>query len=100
MSSRPCLTRQTSAFPSDLDLQFNSRFKYPYCLLSDTPFSDQFLASIRTVMHPDAVVHTALVTHEQGWGMPDWMDKDEARRKMKEQADNGIQYGGKESYRE
>ena len=69
-------------------------------MLSDTPFSPSFLSSLQTVLHTGAVVHTGLVTHEQGWGMPDWMDKDEARRKMKQQAVMGIQYGGRESYRE
>lgn len=32
--------------------------------------------------------------------MPDWMDKEEARRKMKEMGKAGVQYGEKESYRE
>lgn len=80
--------------------QFNARYKYPYCLLSDTPFKASFLASLRTVLHEGAVIHTGLVTHEQGWGMPDWMDKEEARRKMKAMGKSGVQYGEKESYRE
>ncbi|KAL7410281.1 nucleotide-diphospho-sugar transferase [Mrakia frigida] len=77
---------------------FNARYKYPYCLLSDTPFKASFLASLRTVLHEGAVIHTGLVTHEQGWGMPDWMDKEEARRKMKAMGKSGVQYGEKESY--
>lgn len=65
---------------------------------SDTPFKPAFLASLKESVRADAVFESGLVTHEQGWGMPDWMDKNAARQAMVDQAEGGIQYGGMESY--
>ncbi|CDZ97036.1 Glycolipid 2-alpha-mannosyltransferase (alpha-1,2-mannosyltransferase) [Phaffia rhodozyma] len=77
---------------------FNAQFRYPYVLLSDTQITDEFLTSIKEILHPDAVVESGLISHEQGWGVPDWMDSEAVQEALKMQKKQGVQHGGEESY--
>lgn len=57
------------------------------------------MESLQESMHANAIVETGLITREQGWGVPDWMDKSKVQAALEKQQAEGVQYGGIESYR-
>ena len=78
-----------------LEKQFNHWFHYPIIFLNDDPWEEPFINDLTRVASGN-------VTFEQipkgMWGFPEWMDHDSARQGMKRQEDQGVLYGGLESY--
>ncbi|KZT55283.1 glycosyltransferase family 15 protein [Calocera cornea HHB12733] len=80
--------------------RFNSRFRYPYVLLStpdEPPFSTHFRAEIAEAVHPGATLEFGEVPAEH-WSIPEWMDEEEVKKGFERQQRAGVQYGGREGY--
>ncbi|KAI9277719.1 nucleotide-diphospho-sugar transferase [Umbelopsis sp. AD052] len=80
----------------DMEATFNYKYNYPWIFLNEEPFTEEFI-NLTTSM-TKANVSYGLVGKEH-WGYPPWIDQDLAKLKRKEMADQGIIYGGSESYR-
>jgi hypothetical protein len=81
---------------NQLENSFNKEHQYPYLFLNDQPFTNHFKESIRAATN--ASVQFGLIPKEH-WSIPDWIDKDHFRRRLKEMEAEGMDYGGVESYR-
>ena len=80
---------------SSLELQFNRWFQYPIIFLNDEPWEQSFKDTLSAVVSGK----TQFETISGGmWGFPEWMNRDEARRRMKQQEARGVMYAGMESY--
>jgi hypothetical protein len=75
---------------------FNHRYLYPYIFLNDRPFTSKFITALRAACHPAPVEFHQIP--KEHWEYPDWVEKKEAKWKMKEQEEDGVLYGGLESY--
>ncbi|KAM4059777.1 glycolipid 2-alpha-mannosyltransferase [Hirsutella rhossiliensis] len=80
--------------------QFNRHFGYPWVFLNDEPWSREFVAAVGDAVAEDAGGAAASfeTIPADMWGYPDWVDRDEARRRMLEMQSRGVKYAGKESY--
>ncbi|KAJ2712311.1 hypothetical protein H4R19_002821 [Coemansia spiralis] len=76
--------------------RFNHRFNYPYVFLNDEPFSDEFKNMTQSMT--SARVYYGQIPAAQ-WSYPEWIDRDKAARRRKEMHEQGVMYGGSESYR-
>ncbi|OAG29484.1 alpha 1,2-mannosyltransferase [Nematocida displodere] len=76
--------------------RFNKRFQYPYVLLNDAEFDENFKTGFQTMTQ--AEVSFGLVPKEH-WSFPAWVDPGKARERMDAMAREGVLYGGMESYR-
>ena len=80
---------------SSLELQFNRWFQYPIIFLNDEPWDQHF----KDVLSKTTSGETHFEVIPSGmWGFPEWMDKEDARRAMKQQEARGVMYAGMESY--
>ena len=78
-----------------LERQFNRWFNYPIVFLNDEPWDQAFIDALTKVSSGKATFETIKA---EMWGFPDWMDRDEARKRMKHQEAKGVMYAGLESY--
>ena len=78
-----------------IERQFNRWFHYPILFLNDEPWDQEFIDGLTRVSSGKASFE---VIKSGMWGFPDWMDQNEARRKMKQQEAKGVMYAGLESY--
>ena len=78
-----------------IEAQFNRWFHYPIVFLNDEPWDQGFIDALTRVSSGKASFE---VIPAGMWGFPDWMDQDEARRRMKQQEAKGVMYAGLESY--
>lgn len=78
-----------------LERQFNRWFHYPIVFLNDEPWDQAFIDALTSVSSGKA---TFEIIDAGMWGFPSWMNKDEARRRMKKQEERGVMYAGLESY--
>jgi alpha 1,2-mannosyltransferase len=77
--------------------RFNSKYRYPYVLLNDDPFTDEFQRQIIELLPTNKTnVHFGLVPREH-WSYPEWISPEKAAE-TREQMKN-IMYGWSESYR-
>ncbi|KAK9481259.1 putative mannosyltransferase [Lipomyces japonicus] len=76
--------------------RFNHKYHYPWIFLNDRPFSRDFKAMTENLVSGEATY--AQIPREH-WSMPDWVDKQKAKKCLKSFAEKGILYGGSESYR-
>ena len=78
-----------------LEKQFNRWFHYPIVFLNDERWDQAFIDALTKVSSGKV---TFDVIPASMWGFPEWMDQEEARRRMKQQEARGVMYAGLESY--
>ncbi|KAF5365138.1 hypothetical protein D9757_012617 [Collybiopsis confluens] len=71
--------------------RFNSRFGYPYALLNDEPFTDEFKRRV-SVITPSEMKFG--VVPKEHWSQPEWIDVEKAEKAMKQMELHGVKYGG------
>lgn len=76
--------------------RFNRKFNYPYVFLNEENFTDEFKE--KTAALTNSEVHYGKVDSDM-WGYPDHIDEKKAAECRKKMQDDGIIYGGSESYR-
>ncbi|KAK7039323.1 glycosyltransferase family 15 protein [Favolaschia claudopus] len=91
---------------SDLDMavrsirrmedRFNTRHHYPYVLLNDEPFTDEFKRRVSAVVSSE--VQYGQVPREH-WVQPEWIDEDRATKGRDQLVAENVIYGGSVSYR-
>ncbi|KAJ1933092.1 hypothetical protein FBU59_006152, partial [Linderina macrospora] len=74
--------------------RFNHRFNYPYVILNDEPFTDEFKNMTQSMTKAEVLFGQIPKEH---WSYPDWIDQEKARRERKKMQDNKVMYGGSES---
>lgn len=84
----------------NFEKRFNHKFRYPYVLLNDKPFRNGFKHQIENLISrlSQANVKFGTIPVEH-WSYPTWINQTRAgfeRRKMEQ---DGVMYGGSESYR-
>ena len=80
---------------ANIERQFNQWYHYPVVFLNDQPWDQAFIDDLTKAASGE--VHFETIDPSM-WGLPEWMDQDEARRKLDAQAASGIMYGGTASY--
>ncbi|KAK9462493.1 nucleotide-diphospho-sugar transferase [Lipomyces oligophaga] len=76
--------------------RFNRNFHYPWLFMNDRPFSADFIRMTKGLVSGEA---TYVTIPRENWSMPDFVDRQTARQKMRAMAAKNILYGGSESYR-
>ncbi|ORX46290.1 glycosyl transferase [Hesseltinella vesiculosa] len=85
--------------------RFNRRFHYPYVILNEEPFTEEFKNGIRPMT--DSEIKFGQVPKEASdpqakgmtwWGYPPFIDQERAARERAEMGKNNVPYGDKESY--
>ncbi|KIJ05180.1 glycosyltransferase family 15 protein, partial [Paxillus involutus ATCC 200175] len=74
----------------------NRKFGYPYVLLNDEPFDEEFKRRV-SVLSP-APMEFGLIPHDH-WNAPSWIDEQKATEARKKMGEDGIIYGDNLSYR-
>ncbi|GAA95128.1 glycosyltransferase family 15 protein [Mixia osmundae IAM 14324] len=77
--------------------RFNSRYNYPYVFLNEVPFDDQFIK--HTTALCSGKTYYGLVSNDD-WKVPDSIDRDRAAQVRYQMQQDGVIYGGSESYRQ
>jgi len=80
----------------EIEDRFNRRYQYPYVLLNEVPFTDDFKRRIKVLT--SAKVEFGLIPHDH-WFQPDSIDEDRASASRKKMEQDNIIYGGSVSYR-
>ncbi|KAI0322244.1 glycosyltransferase family 15 protein [Amylostereum chailletii] len=83
---------------SQLEMRFNHRFGYPWIILNDQPFTQDFKTQV--IEQTNATVSFGLISREH-WEQPEWIDeqKASAARKSMSGMMRFVPYGGSISYR-
>ncbi|KAG2173582.1 hypothetical protein INT43_005000 [Umbelopsis isabellina] len=76
--------------------KFNSNYNYPYVILNDQPFTDEFMQVISSVTK--AQVKFGTIDHSM-WGYPQWIDQEKAAKGRKALEEKKAPYASSESYR-
>ncbi|KAJ6530310.1 glycosyltransferase family 15 protein [Mycena capillaripes] len=76
--------------------RFNTRHHYPYVLLNDEPFTDEFKRRVSAVT--SGPVSYGVVPRDH-WVQPDWIDEDKATKGRDKLVSENVIYGGSVSYR-
>ncbi|KAK9379764.1 nucleotide-diphospho-sugar transferase [Kockiozyma suomiensis] len=76
--------------------RFNKNYHYPWLFLNDRPFSADFIRMTKNLVSGEP---TYAQIPREVWSMPEWVDRQKARERMREMAAKNILYGGSESYR-
>ncbi|KIK55936.1 glycosyltransferase family 15 protein [Collybiopsis luxurians FD-317 M1] len=79
-----------------LEDRFNSRFGYPYVLLNDEPFTDEFKRRVSVLTRSEMKFGTVPKDH---WSQPDWIDEEKAANARKQMELSRVKYGGSLNYR-
>lgn len=84
----------------NFETRFNKKHGYPYVFLNDKPFNENFRGQVSTFIAKSsgAKVEFGLVPHEH-WSYPSWINQTLAAEVRKRMEDDGVIYGGSESYR-
>lgn len=80
----------------EFERRFNANFGYPYLILNDVPFQEDFIQEVGSLC-PDRT-EFALIPHEH-WSYPSWINQTHAEACREDYAARGVLYGGSESYR-
>ncbi|OJT05724.1 Glycolipid 2-alpha-mannosyltransferase 2 [Trametes pubescens] len=80
----------------ELENRFNKRYGYPWVLLNEVPFTQEFKERISSVVA--GPVTFGRIPHEH-WYQPDWIDEEAATASREKMAADGVIYGGSLSYR-
>ncbi|TFK76427.1 glycosyltransferase family 15 protein [Pluteus cervinus] len=76
--------------------RFNKKFRYPYTLLNEQPFTPNFKARVQEITH--APVSFGQISPED-WYQPSWIDEEKATKAREEMSKNNVIYGGSVPYR-
>lgn len=76
--------------------RFNRHYKYPWVLLNEEPFTDDFKQRVSVLT--DAPISFGQIPREH-WYQPDWVDEDKARNGRLKMMAQGIIYAGSVPYR-
>ncbi|KZT26454.1 glycosyltransferase family 15 protein [Neolentinus lepideus HHB14362 ss-1] len=76
--------------------RFNRKHQYPWVLLNDEPFTDDFKKRVSALT--DAPIHFGTIPKEH-WVQPDWIDEKKAGAARKVMVWQRIIYGGSVPYR-
>ncbi|KAF5345587.1 hypothetical protein D9756_011056 [Leucocoprinus leucothites] len=79
-----------------VEKRINRNLGYPYVLLNDVPFENQFMDAIRA--STTSKVEFGLIPPEQ-WNQPEWIDEIKAAAERQKMAAAGVKYGDSISYR-
>lgn len=79
-----------------LESRFNRKYGYPWIFLNDQPFDDRFVDFTSGLASGETFYGTLNSTM---WGYPDWIDQEKARARREAMEQDGVIYGGSESYR-
>ncbi|KAF9464716.1 glycosyltransferase family 15 protein [Collybia nuda] len=74
--------------------RFNKQFKYPWVLLNEEPFTDEFKSRVSVLT--DAPIFFGQIPHEH-WFQPSWIDESRAREGRMRMTWQGIIYAGEPS---
>ncbi|KAJ3556164.1 hypothetical protein NP233_g12040 [Leucocoprinus birnbaumii] len=80
----------------EIEDRFNRRYQYPYVLLNEVLFTEEFKKRIRVLT--SAKVEFGLIPPDH-WYQPDWIDEVKATEGRDKMVANNIIYGGSVSYR-
>ncbi|KAJ7666727.1 glycolipid 2-alpha-mannosyltransferase-domain-containing protein [Mycena polygramma] len=80
----------------EVEDRFNTRHHYPFVLLNDEPFTDEFKRRVSAVA--SGSVEYGLVPRDH-WVQPDWIDEDKATKGREQLVSENVIYGGSVSYR-
>lgn len=75
---------------------FNSRYQYPYIFLNDDSFTDNFKSTVSKLTN--ANVTFGEIDHNM-WGYPAYINQTFAAERREIMKEQGVPYGGSESYR-
>jgi len=75
--------------------RFNRKYKYPWVLLNEEPFTEEFKERISVLT--DAPVSFGQIPHDH-WYQPDWIDENKARSGRLHMMAQGIIYAGGTSH--
>ncbi|ODQ48366.1 hypothetical protein PICMEDRAFT_8914 [Pichia membranifaciens NRRL Y-2026] len=78
-----------------IEEKFNSKFHYPYVILNDGDFKDNFIDRV-TKMTTSKVYFEKIEPEE--WNQPDWIDSSKQKSQMKVLKQQNIAYANKVSY--
>ncbi|KAJ7576427.1 glycosyltransferase family 15 protein [Mycena floridula] len=81
---------------SDMEFRFNRRYKYPYVLLNEEKFTEEFKTRVSALS--SAKMEFGVIPHDH-WYQPDWIDEPKAEKARIKLQDEGVIYGGSVSYR-
>ncbi|KAJ7753990.1 glycosyl transferase [Mycena metata] len=76
--------------------RFNRRHGYPFVLLNDQPFTEEFKRRLNAVASGEVFYGQVLREH---WVQPDWVDEDRATKGREQLVADNVIYGGSVSYR-
>ncbi|KAJ7276567.1 glycolipid 2-alpha-mannosyltransferase-domain-containing protein [Mycena rebaudengoi] len=76
--------------------RFNTRRHYPYVLLNDEPFTEEFMRRTRVIASGGIEFGTIDPLH---WKQPDWIDEERAKAGRDQMVVDNIIYGGSVSSR-
>ncbi|KXN82997.1 Glycolipid 2-alpha-mannosyltransferase 2 [Leucoagaricus sp. SymC.cos] len=80
----------------EIEDRFNRKYRYPYVLLNEVPFTEEFKSRIKVLT--SAKMEFGLIPHDH-WYQPDWIDEERATEGRDKMVANNVIYGGSVSYR-
>ncbi|GAA97603.1 glycosyltransferase family 15 protein [Mixia osmundae IAM 14324] len=81
----------------NFEQRFNRFFRYPYLLLNEEEFTEEFRSNIRDSLPANAAVQYDRVMPSE-WNIPSHQNATHFRESFARQAKQGVQYAGLESY--
>ncbi|KAG2177696.1 hypothetical protein INT44_008210 [Umbelopsis vinacea] len=81
---------------TQLEKVFNSKYHYPYVILNDAHFTDEFISTISNLTESE--VKFGFVEKDM-WGYPDWVDQKKAADGRAQAVKDNVPYADSESYR-
>ncbi|KAJ7753985.1 glycosyltransferase family 15 protein [Mycena metata] len=80
----------------EMEDRFNRRHGYPFVLLNDEPFTEEFKRRLNAVASGEVFYGQVPKEH---WVQPDWVDEDRATKGREQLVADNVIYGGSVSYR-
>lgn len=92
----------SSPIPSSISSQNSSSNRLPTDSDAEVQgdeggFTSSTITLIKSLIHPSTKVEFGLIDKSE-WSIPDWLDKERVREAIRRQEEEGILYGGMESY--
>jgi alpha 1,2-mannosyltransferase len=81
---------------TQLEKVFNSKYHYPYVILNDDHFTEEFMSAINNITESE--VKYGFVDKDM-WGYPDWVDQKKAADGRAKAVKDNVPYADSESYR-
>lgn len=78
-----------------MEANFNNKYGYPYVILNDEPFSENFKSGIQELTNSTCEFGQVSKDH---WSLPNFLDKVVVQRAFLDQGFKQVKYGEKESY--